>query len=168
MKRRVVAIDFAQESELWQALPEAEAIVTAAVSAAVAGAGLKHAPGAELSVVLTHDAGIAGINAAWRGLDKPTNVLSFPQAAPEAVATAPLLGDIIFAYETLDREAREAGRPLAHHLSHLAVHGLLHLFGYDHQTEAEAEAMEAMEVAILERLGIDNPYAGAPLLRAAG
>jgi len=114
MKRRVIAIDFAQESELWQALPQAEAIVTAAVSAAVAGAGLEHAPGAELSVVLTDDAGIAKINAAWRGLDKPTNVLSFPLAAPQAIAGAPMLGDIIFAYETLDREAVEAGRPLAH------------------------------------------------------
>jgi probable rRNA maturation factor len=168
MTRRTIAIDFAVESELWQTVPDVEAVITAAVSAAVAGAKLKHAPGAELSVVLTDDTGIAKINAAWRAIDKPTNVLSFPLVQPTATARAPMLGDIILAYETLDREALEAGRPFQQHLTHLAVHGLLHLFGYDHVTPDEAEAMEAMEIAILARLGIDNPYAGAPLLRAAG
>ena len=168
MTRRAIAIDFAVESPLWDAVADVEAVMTSAVSTAVAGAKLKHAPGAELSVVLTDDAGIAKINAAWRSIDKPTNVLSFPLVPPEATATAPMLGDIILAYETLDREAGEAGRPLKQHLIHLTVHGLLHLFGYDHVNEAEAETMEATEIAILARLGIDNPYAGAPLVRAAG
>jgi probable rRNA maturation factor len=168
MTRRTIAIDFAVESDLWDSVADVEAVIASAVSAAVAGAKLKHAPGAELSVVLTDDAGIRTINAAWRSIDKPTNVLSFPLVQPDATAKAPLLGDIVLAYETLDREAVEAGRPLQQHLSHLSVHGLLHLFGYDHQTQAEAETMEAMEIAILARLGIDNPYAGAPLLRAAG
>ena len=154
-------------ADCWSDEPDAEAVILRAIAAA-ATLACADMDEAELAVMLTDDAGIAKINAAWRGLDKPTNVLSFPLATPEAIARAPMLGDIVFAYETLDREAIEAGRPLAHHLSHLAVHGFLHLFGYDHQNDAEAEAMEAMEVAILGRLGIDNPYAGAPLLRAAG
>lgn len=160
-----IAIDIAAESPLWQAVPDVEAIVTAAVSGAVAVARLEHAPGAELSVVLTDDAGIRTINAQWRAQDKPTNVLSFPQASAGDTATAPMLGDIVLAYETLDREAREAGRPLADHLTHLTVHGFLHLFGYDHVVDAEAEVMEAAEVAILARLGIASPYETAPLPR---
>jgi len=168
MTSRAIAIDFSVESALWDSIANVEEIVTTAVTTAVAAAGLRHAPNAELSVVLTDDAGIRSINAAWRQMDKPTNVLSFPQAPPGRVAKAPMLGDIILAYETLDREAIEAGRPLPQHLTHLTVHGLLHLFGYDHETDAEAEAMEAMEIAILARLGIESPYAEAPLQRAAG
>ena len=163
-----IAIDIARESPLWQRLAEAEALVERAVAAAASVGGPKHAPGAELSVVLTDDAGIKGINAAWRAMDKPTNVLSFPAAPATSIARSPMLGDIILAYETLEREAAEAGLPLAHHLSHLVVHGFLHLFGYDHATDAEADAMESLETRILAALGIPDPYAEAPALCAAG
>ena len=167
MNPRAIVIEVARESELWQDLADVEALVGRAVAASVKMAGLKHAPGAELSVVLTDDAAIRSINAQWRKMDKPTNVLSFPQAEGKAIARAPMLGDIILAHETIQREADEAGKTFADHVSHLVVHGLLHLFGYDHLNDTEAEAMEALEIRTLATLGIDNPYADAPLLREA-
>lgn len=167
MSKSAIAIEIAEESDLWQGLDSIETRIQEAVIATVAVAGLKHAPGAELSIVLTDDASIRQINAEWRKMDKPTNVLSFPQAEGKAIAKAPMLGDIIFAYETIAREAEEAGKAFADHLSHLTVHGLLHLFGHDHLDDAEAEAMEALEVRILATIGIANPYADAPLLREA-
>jgi probable rRNA maturation factor len=162
-----IAIEVAAESDLWQGLEAIEARIGKAVAASVATAGLKHASGAELSIVLTDDAAIRAINAQWRKMDKPTNVLSFPQAEGEAIARAPMLGDIVFAHETIAREAAEGGKTFEDHLSHLTVHGLLHLFGHDHLTTAEAEAMEALEVRILASLDIENPYADALLLREA-
>jgi probable rRNA maturation factor len=162
-----IAIEIARESDLWQDLDAVEARIGAAVGAGVTVGELKHAPGAELSIVLTDDASIRAINAEWRRQDKPTNVLSFPQAEGKAIARAPMLGDIILAHETIAREAAEAGHSFEDHLSHLTVHGLLHLFGHDHLNDADAEAMEALEVRILATLGIANPYADAPLLREA-
>ncbi len=162
-----ITIEIALESDLWQDPDAIEALITRAVARSIEIGGLRHAPGAELSIVLTDDDAIRSINAQWRGKDKATNVLSFPQAEGEAVATAPMLGDIIFAHETIAREAEEAATSFADHLSHLTVHGLLHLFGHDHLTDAEAEVMEALEVRILAELGIANPYADAPLLREA-
>lgn len=162
-----LVIDIARDSVRWDGLGDAEALVDRAIAGAVSTAGLVHAPGAELSVVLTDDAGIMALNATWRGKDTPTNVLSFPAADPAAAARSPLLGDIILAYETLDREAREAGRPLADHFTHLLVHGFLHLFGYDHDTRAKADSMEALETAILAGLGLGDPHADAVPLRAA-
>jgi len=97
------------------------------------------------------------LNRRWRGVDKPTNVLSFPAAA--APSTAPrYLGDIAISYETTIREAQAQARPFAHHLAHLAVHGFLHLLGYDHQSDAAAEEMEDLERKILARLGMPDPY----------
>ena len=99
-------------------------------------------------------------------------MLSFPAAARGRRARPPLLGDIVIAYETIAREARDEGKPVAHHLAHLAVHGFLHLLGYDHERDAEAEAMEALEREILARLGIPDPYrpmpdrTGNPMTRA--
>lgn len=162
-----ILVDVARESALWAALPEAEAVIGRAVAAAVAAAHLAHRPGAELSVVLADDAGIARLNAAWRGRDRPTNVLSFPAAEPAAMAASPLVGDLVFAFETLQREAIEAGVPLDHHLAHLAVHGLLHCFGYDHVADEDAGAMEALEVRVLKGLGIADPYADAALAEEA-
>jgi len=120
------------------------------------------------NMVLTDDAGIRKINATWREKDKPTNVLSFPAAPAPVIAASPMLGDIILAFETVEHEAAEGRLPLADHFVHLVVHGFLHLFGYDHQDDAEAEAMEALETRILAALGIADPYAEAPALRAAG
>jgi len=112
-----------------------------------------------VTLVLADDALIQPMNATYRGKDAPTNVLSFNSDAPDE------LGDLIFALETIEREAQEQAKPFEMHLQHLILHGSLHLLGHDHETEAEATAMEALEVAILADYGLPDPYAalGAPL-----
>ncbi|WP_377291296.1 rRNA maturation RNase YbeY [Rhizobium sp. SG2393] len=113
----------------------------------------------ELSLVFTSDAEIRKINAEWRGFDKPTNVLSFPAFPTEpGDMPGPMLGDIIIAQETVAREAIEQDKPFAAHLTHLMVHGFLHLFGYDHVEEDDAEEMEGLETRILAGLGLSDPY----------
>jgi probable rRNA maturation factor len=115
----------------------------------------------EVSLVFTDDGSIREINAEWRGQDKPTNVLSFPAFPLEPGGMpGPMLGDIIIARETVEREAVELEKPFDEHLTHLMVHGFLHLFGYDHMNDAEAEVMEALETRILAGLGLSDPYAG--------
>ena len=158
-----LTIDIVRESQLWDAEPAAEAVIERAVAAALAVGRLDHVPAAELSVVLTDDAGIARLNGQWRQKDRPTNVLSFPAAPPHAVAAAPLIGDIVLAHETIAREAAADTVSFDDHLAHLAVHGLLHLFGYDHLDDDEAETMERLETKILADLGIADPYADRPL-----
>ncbi|MFT2210639.1 rRNA maturation RNase YbeY [Rhizobium giardinii] len=113
----------------------------------------------EVSLVFTDDASIREINAEWRNQDKATNVLSFP-AFPltPGKMPGPMLGDIILARETLVREAQALGKPFDEHLSHLLVHGFLHLFGYDHMEENDAERMESLETRILAGLGLSDPY----------
>ncbi|MGH9694389.1 MAG: rRNA maturation RNase YbeY, partial [Bryobacteraceae bacterium] len=144
--------------------PEADAVIQRAVAVAAEMTDADTAD-AELAVMLTDDAGIRTLNSNWRGIDKPTNVLSFPALRlPTRVARAdddvpPMLGDIAIAYETARREAYDEQKPFDHHLSHLTIHGFLHLVGYDHETDDEAEAMEALEVEILAQLGIPDPYA---------
>jgi len=153
--------DVVVAADLWQSEPDAEAVVQRAIAAAGAACDAD-VENAEIAVMLTDDAAIRALNKDFRGIDKPTNVLSFP--APELDGAgeddAPrALGDIAIAYETLRREADEEAKPFLHHLSHLAVHGFLHLIGYDHETDDEAEKMEALEVEILAQLGIPDPYA---------
>jgi probable rRNA maturation factor len=152
----VPAIDIAIEAGPWQAQQD-EAVVTRAIEMA-AGLSNHQTGGAELSVVLTDDASIRAINAQWRHKDEPTNVLSFP--APPAMPGAPrLLGDIVIAHETTAREAKAEGKPFSDHLGHLAVHGFLHLLGYDHESDTDAEVMERLEREILAKLGVPDPYA---------
>jgi probable rRNA maturation factor len=117
----------------------------------------------EVSVLLADDAAVARLNRDYRGQDRPTNVLSFPAALPVAAAIGSprLLGDVVVALETAAREAAEAGTPLADHLAHLVVHATLHLLGYDHLADAQAEDMEAREISLLAGLGIADPYAEA-------
>ena len=107
----------------------------------------------EVSLVLMDDAGVKRLNHDYRGQDKPTNILSFP-----AVQAPGLLGDIVLARETVTAEAEASGKTMPHHLSHLIIHGLLHLLGYDHIAADEAEVMEAIEITALAKLGIANPY----------
>ena len=118
----------------------------------------------EVSLVFTSDEDIRSINAEWRGQDKPTNVLSFP-AFPltPGKLPGPMLGDIIFAEETLVREAADLGKSFDDHLTHLMVHGFLHLFGYDHMEDGEAEKMEGLETRILAELGLSDPYGDDPV-----
>lgn len=117
----------------------------------------------EISVLLTDDDAQQALNREWREKDKPTNVLSFPALDPDD-AVEGLLGDISLAYETLVREAGELEKPLEHHFAHLLVHGMLHVLGYDHETEQEALAMEARETDIMALLGYPDPYDGQVLL----
>lgn len=113
----------------------------------------------ELSILLTSDAAIQSMNAQWRGKDKSTNVLSFPaMAGGKPGLMPPLLGDIVLAFETISHEAQIEGKQLEHHVAHLIIHGFLHLLGYDHETDAQAREMEAMESLILGKLNIDDPY----------
>jgi len=113
----------------------------------------------DLSLLFTDDAHMQDINRKWRGQDKPTNVLSFPAfALVPGEAPKSMMGDIVLAFETLVREAKQEKKDFNHHLSHLLVHGLLHLLGYDHETIEEADMMEGYEVVILRALAIPNPY----------
>jgi probable rRNA maturation factor len=149
-------------ADCWQTEPDAEAVIHRAIATAaeIADADVGEA---ELAVMLTDDSGIRTLNSNWRGIDKPTNVLSFPALQPTGGGgpdDAPrMLGDIAIAYETTRKEADDEQKPFDHHLSHLAVHGFLHLIGYDHEKDDEAEVMEALEQEILAQLGIPNPYA---------
>jgi probable rRNA maturation factor len=153
----VIELDIAIEAGDWSRLAGVEALAQKAAEAALA-ATYEAGEHFEASVMLTDDAQIRELNRTWRAKDKPTNVLSFP--APEMPgATGPRhLGDIALAYETLVRESEEESKELAHHFAHLIVHGVLHLLGYDHEVEAEAEIMEALEVKALATLGIADPY----------
>ncbi len=154
------AIEVGIDSPLWQDWPEAEAIAERAARAALADGGIALRPGVEVGISLADDARLRDLNRDWRGLDKPTNVLSFPAATGAALARSPHLGDLAIAYETLAREADEEGKSPAAHLAHLVVHGILHLLGHDHEDEAQAEAMESLERRVLAGLGYPDPYAG--------
>lgn len=118
----------------------------------------------ELSILLTQDKEIQDLNKNYRHKDKPTNVLSFPALSPQEFDHIDpnnnfmVLGDIILSFETILKEASEQGKSFENHLSHLLIHSLLHLIGYDHETEDEAQIMESLEIAILKNLAIDNPY----------
>lgn len=114
-----------------------------------------------LTLLLAGDDRLAALNARFRGKPKPTNVLSFP------AADGPYLGDVAIAYGVAAREAEAAGKTLTDHALHLAVHGVLHLLGYDHETTRDARVMEPLEIAILAKLGIDNPYIVARRARRA-
>lgn len=152
-------VEIVSENGDWDSIPGLLPRMEAAVQAALSASGKTLLPEAEVAVLLSDDAGIAELNARWRGKASPTNVLSFPAVTPDKLAASPMIGDIILAYETCIREAAEESKTLTDHLTHLCVHGALHLMGYDHENDAEAEAMEALEIRILAGLDIANPYA---------
>jgi probable rRNA maturation factor len=142
-------IEIEVEAEAWTgALPDAEAVVERAAQAALG------AVEGDIVVLLTDDAAVRALNGRFRDKDKPTNVLSFP--APENAF--PHLGDIVLAFGVCATEAEAQGKTLADHLSHLVVHGVLHLLGRDHEDDAEAEEMEAEERDILAQIGVADPY----------
>ncbi len=151
-------VELRTDAEGWRGLSgPVEPVVRAAAEAAFDAATDLEA--AELSVLLTDDRTIAELNTEWRSKQGPTNVLSFP--AGDAVAGGRvLLGDVVLALETVQREAAATGIPETDHLSHLVVHSVLHLLGFDHETGPDAEEMEAWETSILAGLGVPNPYAG--------
>ncbi|MEM7301359.1 MAG: rRNA maturation RNase YbeY [Pseudomonadota bacterium] len=143
----------------WPDEPELLSICGNAIKAAISAAELSVSSYDEVSFLFTNDDAVRALNAQWRDQDKPTNVLSFPQEDDDAEQPSGMLGDIVLAQETIAREALEARRTLDQHLNHLIIHGFLHLFGYDHQSNEDAEEMEALEIKALEKLGIANPYA---------
>lgn len=142
-------IEIEVEDDAWSAaLPEVEAVVERAAKAAL---GVVEG---DVVILLTDDESVREINARFRDRDRPTNVLSFPAAE----SAFPHLGDLTLAYGVCSREAAEQGKTLSDHLSHLTVHGVLHLLGRDHEDDAEAEAMEDEERSILASLGVADPY----------
>lgn len=154
-------IDISLEDEKWhEALPDLEKLAQLVCHKTLEFAGYQK-PTIEISLVFGNDEFIQNLNRDYRERDKPTNVLSFPQYEPDQLSKDEdylILGDIILAYETIAREADEQEKPLRHHTAHLIAHGLLHLLGYDHENDADAEKMEALEIRILKTLGIKNPY----------
>lgn len=160
--RAVAEIEVLIEAEGWEKLPQAEPLARRAGLAAIVSEGGN--PLASVAILLTDDAAMRRLNAHFRGRNKPTNVLSFPAPAmPSGAGDAEslFLGDLALGYETCMAEAMAEGKSLGDHLSHLVVHGVLHLMGRDHETEAEADEMEDRERVILASLGISDPYAGA-------
>lgn len=156
-----MTVDVSVACPTWDAdLPQAAALAERAVRAAEAALPAR-AGAYEVSVLLADDALQRRLNREWRGHDRATNVLAFPSGA-EAPAGGPEtvrgLGDIVLAHGTVSREARRDGKTLAEHLSHLVVHGFLHLVGFDHEKDAAAAQMEALEVRVLHGLGIADPY----------
>lgn len=163
-------IDISIPCPEWEtSCPDCEAIVEEAVHAALSqspvarrmiAAGIEP----EISVVLANDDLVHTLNREYRDRDNPTNVLSFAMLDGENGWEEPeqpgpcALGDLILAYETVEREAREENKPLPNHLTHLVIHGTLHLLGYDHMNGADAEVMESLEIQILNGLNIENPY----------
>lgn len=141
--------------------PRAETLARRAAEAALlrAGGPAAHGVALEAAVVLADDAMVRSLNSTYRGEDRPTNVLSFGNLDDSVEAGRPrLLGDVILARQTVGREAAEQSKSLADHLTHLVVHGVLHLLGYDHESEPRAEEMESLEITILAELGVSNPY----------
>lgn len=168
-------VEVASEEPDWTCLGSSDAgAAVAAIATAIAAhvplpAGLTTA-----SLVLANDARVRDLNKQWRQQDKATNVLSFPSGESPGGddghhdSAGYFAGDVILAEETLVREAHEQGIPVADHFHHLALHGLLHLLGFDHETDAGAEAMEALETTILASLGIADPYADTELEASNG
>lgn len=160
-----IVIDVAITDPLWaDSLADCRQLAQSAVLETLACRPGPAGQACEVSLVLSDDAAVRGLNRDYRGRDKPTNVLSFPaQAEPRAAGDGPwLLGDVVLARETLLREAADQDKPLRDHFAHLVVHGVLHLLGHDHINESEAETMERLEAEALGRLGIPNPYLVRP------
>ena len=149
-------------ADCWQRESGAEAAIHRAIEAAAQTLEAETFD-AELAIMLTDDDGIRTLNKNWRGIDRPTNVLSFPALQPVGPLDEDddprMLGDIAIAYETTRAEADAEQKPFESHLSHLAIHGFLHLIGYDHEKDTDAEIMEELERKILAQLGIPDPYA---------
>lgn len=152
-----IVIDVEVVDPAWLAAGDVDTLAQDVIAATLLEVGRRVHPDAEISIRLCDDDEIRALNLAWRNKDKATNVLSFPSPAADC---GPLLGDIVVAFEYVSEEARDAGRSLRDHLAHMLVHGMLHLLGFDHENESDAEEMEGLERGILAKLGIDDPYSG--------
>lgn len=157
----MITIDLTVEAGEWEKLGDIEALARRAANAAIGAVpGIKGE--LAVAVLLTDDAAMREINKDWREQDKPTNVLSFPAAAHPGMPGPRHIGDVVLAWETTEREALEEGKSIEAHASHLIVHGVLHCLGYDHETDEQAEEMEALEVSALSGIGYADPYDDNP------
>lgn len=160
-----VCADIRSNDERWTgALGDIERLCERALRAAAAEVGT----GGEVSVLFTNDAGMRALNARWRNIDKATDVLSFPAELPEIPNAPKLLGDIAIGYETALHDSETMERPFVAHVSHLVIHGFLHLLGYDHINPEDAAVMEPLEAKILAGFGWPNPYATGPYAGGEG
>lgn len=165
---QLISLDIIEESGDWTAVPDAATLALAAAAALSRHPDLQDDLPAGASLSLSGNEKLRQLNKAYRGKDRPTNVLSFPVSQQFCEGDGPFLGDIIISSQMVADEARAQNKAPADHFQHLVLHGLLHLLGFDHETEEDAIEMEALEIAILESLGIENPYDdkhGAPLAR---
>ncbi|MDP2356562.1 MAG: rRNA maturation RNase YbeY [Beijerinckiaceae bacterium] len=144
----------------WSQKFEPELLVRVVVPKVIEIANPELHPEAEVCFSFSNDKRVQELNALWRSKDTPTNVLSFPASNGDDLRASPLLGDVIMAYETIDREAGEEGKLLVNHAAHMVVHGMLHLIGYDHESDKEALEMETLESQILTDLGYPDPWSG--------
>ena len=161
MKKRALTIDIAVATKPWERIRAARLATRAARAAYDAAPAARKPKGdAELAIVLTSDAVVRRLNRTYRGKDKPTDVLSFPawsadEPSREGDCT---LGDVVIAHGVAARDAKADSKPLEAHLTHLVVHGVLHLLGYDHMRDDDAAVMERLEISVLKKLGLPNPY----------
>lgn len=151
-------VDVFESEGDWGDAGRIESLLASAAGALTAHPEIAAKEPCEACIALSDDAAVRVLNATYRGLDKPTNVLSFPSPEPPSPDSPAFLGDVVIALETVRREAGEKDVPFEHHLQHLTVHGLLHLLGYDHETDDDAQVMERLETEILAVLGIADPY----------
>lgn len=158
-------VDVVRHGEAWVTAEVTDAMLEGAARSAFLAAPPPKQGTYAVTIVLTDDEEMQELNRTWRGKDAPTNVLSFP--LEEEVSEPGLLGDVVLAYETTLKEAREANLALADHVSHLVVHGVLHLVGFDHEEDEEAERMENLERTALASIGIADPYADEGEARVA-
>ncbi len=153
-------IDISIEFEAWSKIAGLEKLVRTAAFAAVSDCEEKFINQAELSILLTSDDAMRQLNSTYRGQDKPTNVLSFPgETETQSQSRSFLLGDVVLSYQTVVTEAQQQRISLENHISHLIVHGVLHLLGHDHENDKDAHNMEHLEINILKGIGVENPYA---------
>lgn len=149
-------IDLQLASENQNGLPSEQQFHTW-INQALTEAKMADYPETEITVRIVDEAESNELNLTYRGKDKPTNVLSFPFEVPEGIEM-PLLGDLVICRQVVEKEAEEQRKPLEAHWAHLAIHGTLHLLGYDHLTDEEAEEMENLETEVMQSLGFEDPY----------
>ena len=154
-------IEIVRHSDLWDSIAVSDDALSRAARAAFAASSAVADEPCEATLVLTDDEEMRELNRTWRDKDASTNVLSFPAGEPfgGAHGEPSPIGDIVLAGETVIEEAKRKSIPAADHATHLVVHGMLHLLGFDHERDADAERMEALETKVLAGLGITDPYA---------
>lgn len=155
-----VSCDVLIDDARWSGRMDVEALVNSVVDKTLQVTRARLSREAEASFTFADDRRIRELNEIWRKKDAATNVLSFPATDSASLATSPLLGDVVLAYETIERESIDEGKLFEHHAAHMIAHGFLHLIGFDHEDDAQADEMEGVESKVLCGLGMPDPWAG--------